>query len=92
MAIEKIFGVLKRRFPALRMGIRLKETSSIVKFITCAFCLHNLIQSLQGGDDLDDESSDGEGDNENEQEYFADNDVSGEAVRNELCNLLNILQ
>ena len=43
--IEKSFGILKRRFPALKTGIRLKEVSSILDLITCSFVFHNIAQS-----------------------------------------------
>ena len=43
MLIEKCFGLLKRRFPALRHGIRLKKPEDICILITSALVLHNML-------------------------------------------------
>ena len=42
MAIEKSFGILKRRFPALRNGLRLNEATDCLLLISCAFIFHNI--------------------------------------------------
>ena len=42
MAIEKSFGILKRRFPALRNGLRLNEATDSLLLISCAFIFHNI--------------------------------------------------
>ncbi|KAJ3644013.1 hypothetical protein Zmor_026690 [Zophobas morio] len=39
--VERCFGVLKRRFPALSMGLRLKMKTNMMAIVACAI-LHNL--------------------------------------------------
>ena len=43
MLIEKSFGLLKRRFPALRHGLRLKRPEDVHILITAALVLHNML-------------------------------------------------
>ena len=42
MAIEKAFGILKRRFPALKHGLRLRKTENNCLLTLCAMVLHNI--------------------------------------------------
>lgn len=51
MAIERAFGMLKRRFPALSFGVRLKKLEDTCALITAAFVLHNICIVL--GDEID---------------------------------------
>ena len=52
MFVEKAFGVLKRRFPALKHGLRLRKPQDICLLILCAFVLHNMcIQYKKDGFD-----------------------------------------
>ena len=53
MAIEKAFGALKRRFPALKTEIRLVDPVEICKLIHSAFILHNIC--LENADNIDEE-------------------------------------
>ena len=85
MAIEKAFGVLKRRFPALKTEIRLVDPVEICKLIHSAFILHNIC--LENADNIDEEL------NANFDEPDADNQIqnlnqAGQQVRDELCRLL----
>ena len=43
MSIEKAFGVLKRRFPLLKHGLRLRKAEDNCKLILSAFVMHNMI-------------------------------------------------
>ena len=53
MAIEKAFGVLKRRFPALKTEVRLVDPTEICKLIHSAFILHNIcLEQNDGIDEL----------------------------------------
>ena len=45
--IERCFGVLKRRFPCLRMGLRVRVEKALVMIVSCAV-LHNI--AVQNGD------------------------------------------
>ena len=59
MVIEKSFGLLKRRFPALRHGIRLKHPEDICILITSALVLHNfLIEKRESEENLEESSAD----------------------------------
>ena len=52
MFVEKAFGVLKRRFPLLKNGLRLREAQDNCHLILCAFVLHNMcIQFKRDGAD-----------------------------------------
>ncbi|KAJ8965807.1 hypothetical protein NQ317_000435 [Molorchus minor] len=51
--IERLFGVLKRRFPILSLGIRLSLDSAKLVIIACAV-LHNIALSLNEPDPIDD--------------------------------------
>lgn len=42
MCIERAFGLLKRRFPALKFEIRLRKPVDICNMIVAACILHNL--------------------------------------------------
>ena len=50
MVIEKAFGLLKRRFPALRNGLRFKKIEDTCVMTTCACVLHNIL--LDRGDNF----------------------------------------
>ena len=56
--VERMFGVLKRRFPCLRRGLKLKmETNLAVIVAVCT--LHNYLKSRRSNDeDLDDNDND----------------------------------
>lgn len=56
IVIGRAFGMLKRRFPALSFGIRLREMEDVCVLITAAFVLHNICMSLDD-DFVDDDSS-----------------------------------
>lgn len=52
-AIERLFGVLKRRFPALAIGLQIKVETVLGIIIACCI-LHNIcIQNNDFGDDFD---------------------------------------
>lgn len=51
--IERLFGVLKRRFPILSLGIRLSLDSAKLVIIACAV-LHNIELSLNEPDPVND--------------------------------------
>ena len=42
MAIEKLFGQIKRRFPLLSNGLRFREIIDSAKCILACFVLHNI--------------------------------------------------
>lgn len=62
VVIEQCFGQLKRRFPALRYGLRI-PLDRIPRFIVCCFILHNIAK------EFDDEEPEME-DNEDIEEPF----------------------
>lgn len=51
--MERQYGVLKRRFPALAVGIRLKLTTAVNVIIACAI-LHNICIIMKEEDPIDD--------------------------------------
>lgn len=60
VVIEQAFGQLKRRFPILRYGIRLKLANAPKCIIACVV-LHNVAKSLNDADDFgDDEEEEAE--------------------------------
>ena len=80
-AVERMFGIWKRRFPCLKMGLRCKlDTAMLV--ITSTAVLHNIAVNLREPDfesDLD-EYSENENDSNAEHPNFS-NDVLGNARR-----------
>ncbi|KAF0735571.1 putative nuclease HARBI1 [Aphis craccivora] len=57
--VERCFGVIKRRFPILAYGIRMKKIDTIMAIITSTFILHNIaiqfnveIPDIDGNDPL----------------------------------------
>ena len=86
MTIEREFGILKRRFPALRFGIRLKRIEDCCILILAAFVLHNVCNSLNDEfedlDDLPDDTEMDEIESDDEEE-----DQTGPQIRNYLCSL-----
>ena len=52
MVIEKAFGLLKRRFPALRHGLRFKKPEDSCILISAALVLHNILIDFR--DPIDD--------------------------------------
>lgn len=58
MAIEKCYGVLKRRFPLLSFGLRFRDVAVSANCIVVAAMLHNIcIQNRDAhfdGDDISD--------------------------------------
>ncbi len=51
--IERVFGVLKKRFYALKTGLRVRNMEFAGKLVMCAVVLHNLcILHGDAGDDL----------------------------------------
>jgi len=57
MSIEKIFGTLKRRFPALKFGLRLKKPEDNLLLITCCFILHNICTASNDDTDVTENNS-----------------------------------
>ena len=55
MSIEKAFGVLKRRFPALKHGLRFRDPQNNCYLILSAMVLHNICNDLNDEDDWVDE-------------------------------------
>lgn len=89
MLIEKCFGLLKRRFPALRHGLRLKRPEDIVIMITAALVLHNMLIEWKDSEiDEESESDDDEDDdipeNSDEEEILSNNDAQN--IRREIIN------
>ena len=62
MSIEKAFGALKRRFAALKHGLRLRRSEHNCLLILAAIVLHNLC--IEFNDDIFDQEI------EDEQENF----------------------
>ena len=58
MLIEKSFGLLKRRFPVLRHGLRLKRPEDLVILITAALVLHNMLIKWRDSEIFELESTD----------------------------------
>ena len=58
MLIEKSFGLLKRRFPALRHGLRLKRPEDLVILITAALVLHTMLIKWRDSEIFELESTD----------------------------------
>ena len=88
MFIEKCFGILKRRFPALRFGIRLISLASIVRLITCAFVLHNIAQSR--GDIFDEDGIEVTNDEEDEIDPAEDsNDQEAADLRDAIAEIFS---
>ena len=56
VTIEQSFGQLKRRFPILRYGVRLK-LDRVATCIAACFVLHNAAKRLNDPDDFDYEES-----------------------------------
>ena len=56
MVIEKSFGLLKRRFPALRHGLRFKRPEDACILITSALVLHNMLIDMRDPDEFSDSS------------------------------------
>ena len=91
MAIEKAFGVLKRRFPALKTEVRLVDPTEICKLIHSAFILHNICLERNDGTDelaedlveVEQEFVDGANDN-----YPQNPNLAGQHVQDELCRLI----
>ena len=78
MLIEKCFGLLKRRFPALRHGIRLKKPEDICILITSALVLHNMLiemNDVQLDEDDDTDALDERRYDINNEVVHDDNDV-----------------
>ena len=78
MLIEKCFGLLKRRFPALRHGIRLKKAEDICILITSALVLHNMLiemNDVQLDEDDDTDALDERRYDINNEVVHDDNDV-----------------
>jgi DDE superfamily endonuclease len=44
--IERAFGVMKRRFPALHLGFRIKKSAVLISIVACAV-LHNIAIKLK---------------------------------------------
>ena len=80
-AVERMFGMWKRRFPRLKLGIRCKlETAMAVTVATAV--LHNISRELQEPDISDEEDGpDDDEDDEGEQYMNINNDVMGNAMR-----------
>ena len=54
-SVERAFGLWKKRFYCLALGLRVRDMALCTKIITCCAILHNLaIQSGDSGDDLQD--------------------------------------
>ena len=87
MAIEKSFGVLKRRFPGLKNEIRLTDPTEICKLIHSSFILHNMCILHNDEDDFDDIADVEEG--LVDDRAHADEQVhQAHQIRDELCRLL----
>ena len=56
MVIEKSFGLLKRRFPALRHGLRFKKPEDACILITSALVLHNMLVDMRDSDEFSESS------------------------------------
>ena len=59
-AVERMFGIWKRKFPCLKFGIRVKLATAM-SVITTTAVLHNIAIDLKEpdfGDELDDEMGD----------------------------------
>ena len=84
MAIEKSFGILKRRFPALRNGLRLKKITDNLLLITCAFIFYNICIIQKDLTNFEDE----EHVEEIDHSIFADSafDRDGEEARRRMIN------
>ncbi|XP_064646190.1 putative nuclease HARBI1 [Lineus longissimus] len=66
VVIEQAFGQLKRRFPILRYGVRLK-LDNVPKCIISCFVLHNIAKVLNDADDFDDEEQEHEVDDQGQE-------------------------
>ena len=87
MCIERSFGLLKRRFPALKLEVRIKNPTEICKMIQSAFILHNICIDERDEDNFLSENEM----EENEEEVTVDDTHPiGRAVdiRNNLASLL----
>ena len=67
MFIEKAFGVLKRRFPLLKHGLRMRKGEHNCMMMLSAFVLHNMCIYYKNGE-FEQLSGNCEGDSENESE------------------------
>ena len=89
MAIEKAFGVLKRRFPALQSGTRLHDPVETCKLVHSAFLLHNICVLQQDRAVFEDN---GEDENPAEINRAVEAGMSqnaiGARIRDDLCNYL----
>lgn len=56
MAIEKAYGVIKRRFPLLKFGLRFRKVADSANCIVAAVILHNIC--LAHVDDIDERDAD----------------------------------
>lgn len=80
MVVEKAFGVLKRRFPALRHGLRFKKPEDTCIMIVAALTLHNILIDFK--DPVDDfEEFQEENIDVEEPVYFNENLQQDEAHR-----------
>lgn len=53
--MERLFGIVKKRFYALATILRVRSLEQAAKMVQCAFVLHNLCLMFgDDGDDLDD--------------------------------------
>ena len=77
VVIEQTFGQLKRRFPMLRYGLRLK-LESVPTAITCCAILHNIAKHFNEPDPIDDEE-DVEPDDEDMIEIAEMPEINGQA-------------
>lgn len=88
MSIEKIFGQVKRRFPALKFGLRLKDPEDNLLAITCCFIFHNICTTHNDDFDISEDP------NEMIEEVDAgliqnNNDVAGDAIRRSMIGLFD---
>ena len=88
MAIEKAYGVIKRRFPLLKFGLRFKKVVDSANCIAAAVVLHNIC--LLHDDDLNnfDEENEPAGDDEPDEEIFEEDSTEAKAKRNYIMNTL----
>ena len=93
MAIEKAFGCLKRRFPALKTEVRLSDPVDICTLIHSAFILHNMCR--RHNDNADDFFEQIENYDQQMNEPVAAPPMllpdlqEGTRIRDELCEELN---
>lgn len=82
MAIERAYGVLKRRFPLLKNGLRFRKVLDSANLVVAAVCIHNFCID-QG--DFQDEENEEVTIHETLHNHEQDNDdEDGEMVRNNI--------